>query len=498
MPITFSSDRFSVSYLIGDAKGSSFDNPYGFEDIYQFDQLSGFGYVTKIANTYIFSKSILLFGNSTYFLDGGKNITFYNLPKGDTILNINSCNTRLGTDNPINNSRSYNLSISGQKMLGYQIYVIGSNIEFRNSLFQFVRFRQLNGADGGNIKIYNCIIDGDSTTFDAGFGYGSIELNYLTFSGATLVNNNLTLPIFDNCIFKNQSSLYTQLPGTSTNRKLKFLDSSFINLTMNSYANGETHNKFLIDCNSNIIVNGYTNSSIAYTAFYNVFFQTTLKISLNEQGNIKIYDTDDNLVKQYNAVSYVDDVLTYKSVECYSPALSSQVTKTTSVKQPFRLDFEPISREYQGGLISNFTVAEEVESVIKFDFKPNPAPLTFSITRLLSRIFNSGKKITSQELITEGAIEHEAALEEEAIISNAARATYRPESNDILIEQQVEGAWEEAEVISEGVELVRGSSSVVEDPEAVIIEQTVSASVVEELATAKIIQETLKVKIYET
>ncbi len=471
MPISFTSDRFNVSYAAGDAKGNSFANPYTFEDIYLYSVAQGLGFVTKIANVYVFQKGIYFTGSSTFFVGAGVNIVFHNLAVSARIIDISNCNFRLGNTSTAN---AYNTSVIGQYQYGYQIYAIGSIVEFRNTFMHYVRVRSLQGI-GANIKIVNCMVNGDSSTFEAGFSNNTIELDYLSIHGNTSVNNNVTLPKFDNCFFRDSSSLYTQLPGTSINRRLKFLDSSYINFVMNSYAPGDTHNKYLIDCNSNVTVNASSNSSIAYTAFYNVFFQTSLKINLNTQGNIRIYDKDNNLVKQYNSVSSVDDVLTYKSVECYSPASTSQVTKTTNVKQPFRLEFEPVSASYQPGSISNFTITEEVESVIKFDFKPNPAPLTFSITRLLSRIFASGKKITSSELLIEGVIQHEAELVEQVIITNEARATYRPAFNDIIIEQQVDGLFEEAEVISEGSQLLRGSSSVVNDPAAVYVDRALSA-----------------------
>jgi hypothetical protein len=473
MPISFSNDRFVVQYSAGDAKGNSFSNPYTFEEIYQFALTQGLGYVTKISNTYHFQKGIYFAGASTYFLGAGVNVLFYNLAISAKILDISSCNFRLGGTSTAN---AYNCMISGVYQYGYQIYAIGLNVEIRNTFMHYVRVRSLQGV-GGNIKIANCMVNGDSNTFEAGFSNNTKELDFMSFHGNTTVNNNVTLPKFDNCFFRDTSSLYTQLPGTSVNRKLKFLDSSYINFVMNSYANGDSHNKYLIDCNSNVTVNASSNSSIAYTAFYNVFFQTSLKINLNTQANIRIYDKDSNLVKQYNAVSAVDDVITYKTVICYSPALSSQVVKTTNVKQPFRFEFEPISSDYQSASISNYSITEEVESVIKLDFKASPAALTFSIRRLLSRIFASGKPISSSELVTEGAIEHEAQLDEEATITNAARATYRPSTNDILIEQQIDGLFTESEVISEGVELIRGSASIIDDPDPIYIDQRLRATI---------------------
>ncbi len=488
MPITFSSDKFNVSYAAGDAKGNSFANPLTFEEVYQYSLAQGLGYVTKFSNTYIFTKGIYFSGASTYFVGTGVNVIFKDMPIGAKIIEVSYSHFRLGYNSASN--FNYNVNLSGQQGFAYQIYASGSDIEFNNVSMMFVRIRELVGA-GGNVKVNNCVINSDNNTSEAGFGTSTIELTFNTYMGQSSVNNNVTLAKFDNCIFRDTSRLYTQLPGTSINRKLKFLDSSYIYLVMNSYANGDTHNKYLIDCRSDVSIVAQSSSSIAFTAFYNVIFQTSLKINLNTQGNIRIYDKDNNLVKQYNSVSSVDDVLTYKSVECYSSALSSQVTKTTNVKQPFRLEFEPVSSEFQSGSISNFTVTEEVESVIKFDFKSNPAPLTFSLTRLLSRVFATGKKITSSELLIEGVIQHEAELVEQVIITNAARATYRPATNDIFIEQKVDGLFQEAEVISEGVQLLRASSSVVEDQEAVFVNQIIEGEVIEPQIVTGFITETI-------
>jgi len=129
--------------------------------------------------------------------------------------------------------------------------------------------------------------------------------------------------------------------------------------------------------------------------------------------------------------------------------------------------------------------------------KPNPAPVQFSIRRILSRLFKSGKQVISNELLTEGSIEHEASLIEETEIINNARATYRPESNDILIEQDIDGVFEEAEVITDGAELVRGSSSVVEDPDPIFLDQSITAKIQDSVSIKAVVDDsqTLSAKI---
>jgi hypothetical protein len=135
--------------------------------------------------------------------------------------------------------------------------------------------------------------------------------------------------------------------------------------------------------------------------------------------------------------------------------------------------------EADGYITQEFTlrIAKQLAGLM-ISLTPNPAPVQFSIRRLLSRIFQSGKTVSSSELITEGAIEHEAILEEEAEITNNARATYRPSTGDILMEQEtVPGVWEEAEIIAEGVELVRGSASIIDDPDPIYIDQSIIAKI---------------------
>jgi hypothetical protein len=154
------------------------------------------------------------------------------------------------------------------------------------------------------------------------------------------------------------------------------------------------------------------------------------------------------------------------------------ISELNYVKDTKFTDFKLIiSKEnYQTYSISINEVTEKISQTITLT--PNPAPVQFSIRRLLSRIFQSGKPVSSSELITEGTIEHEAALDDEAEIVNGARATYRPSSGDILMEQEtVPGVWEEAEIISEGVELVRGSASIIEDPDPIYIDQSIIAKI---------------------
>lgn len=99
----------------------------------------------------------------------------------------------------------------------------------------------------------------------------------------------------------------------------------------------------------------------------------------------------------------------------------------------------------------------------------NPNPIEYIINRNYDRKFTGGVDAHVVEEIQEGNIEIFNEYEGVLTDTTYARATYRPETNDILFEQNIDGIYEEAEIISSGSTLIRNSTSVIEQSNPLVI-----------------------------
>ena len=95
--------------------------------------------------------------------------------------------------------------------------------------------------------------------------------------------------------------------------------------------------------------------------------------------------------------------------------------------------------------------------------KPLPEPIPFSLRRLVSRLFASGKPITgSQEQVDNqlGTTDVTGSL----VLPQERRLTYLPESNAVKVEVETPEGWEELHTIAPDDELVEAYASVIPDP----------------------------------
>jgi hypothetical protein len=436
-----------------------------YEAIYQADALNGWGKVTKLGNSYKFISGLIL--ESSQLLD--KNI---NAQHGDEDFK-----GRFSGD--LWSTFRLGEKVNGIGVNGGRIYITtGENSNYNNFYGTFILYgsilektwgRYSDLGFYGNTEILDSSLISENDFFFFNYPDKTLKRTVLHFN-----YSNSWLYLYVNAEIDRLAlgDGYGCLGYTLNLSNIDFLGTKKVNAIFSAN---------LYDC-INIPPSNFDVQQSSKNIWSTINY--TLGLKVTTEGGVGIFGASVTIEAPSSIYSILTggDGTVSQVVKVYDTLYFTGQSRIENFYNPYTIT---VTKEgYQ-----DYTLVLEIskpESLV-ISLKPTPSPLTFSITRLLSRIFSSGMAITSQELITEGAVEHEASLDEEAIITNSARATYRPDSEDILIEQQVDGSWEDAEIICEGAEIQRGSASVVDDPDPVYIDQHISGSIQSSNLSAKIV-----------
>lgn len=384
---------------------------------------------------------------------------------------------------------------------------------FRDSSFTFnypifrawCGFKAYNTMLGGGYGQQFDIIPTDATATS----FNPKQLNYQIFM-------NTAAGSIDNGCFCNVATVNVAYPKDATITNTKFYGPYLYWVMANNGVYPPVGFRSMSNVEIKYAYNAYDMVIYTYSVGYD-YVQNFENIDTDRAKNLKIFvmntnNSDIDVVCWRKGSFYLNDDIDGASVTIVA---GTETYNYTSVNG--KVDFDIIEQlSYpRYNMIANDNIIEDiVVTVSKEGFQtypfivplardlvdmyvklsPNPQPITFSIRRLLSRIFASGKTLSSTELLTEGTQEVEASAPagEVEILTND-RATYRPATGDILFEREIEDdVWEDVEVIAEDAELVRGSASVVDDPAPVYIDRRIKAEILTDEIKAEILTEEIK------
>ena len=342
MPISFSGNRITVTYIAGDTKGDSLVNAYTFEDIYNASVAGGWN-VTKEDSQYYIPYSLYITG-ATFFkcnnvsvnIEGTVDIiTFYIDSTGETEL----LNSRFYAI--VNRDRLYfrvnglisNCIISGffrHTMLGRT-----STLTVKDSVIDWLQiFYQQT----------NCVLeDVRFTRLDNG----------LAPTGAGWSQDGLEF-------MNSESVLYWLSTADFTVRNLKVKNVLF-NTTF--YVNTDSTGN-LIDCENDPVVHRVVSAAVAGTRTNIANFQSTFRWLLEQKDvSVKVYDKDDNLVLDKVVNSGDEDVLTFAKRTVIKVDSATATTNTLETFEPFKA---VLTKEgYQTFSINIIVVTRGVPTIIR-------------------------------------------------------------------------------------------------------------------------------------
>jgi hypothetical protein len=308
-------------------KGSSFTNPYTFQDIYDTDIANSWGVVQKYQNLYVLNCQINITGSDTYFQDYGIQVTYIydNGTYTMSALTIGDyTNVILG---------STTNGIDFQCLVQRGRLSISEGILIENCTFNNFYNNALYGKLDNNLIIKKCSFI--NCSYDFAF-YGPYAKIYDTSSiDSTVYSLSIrNAGYLENVqIIKPSPTAFTFQPSTDVVVNFKdvktITDSDQIKISITVRSNSQL---YFTDCDMKIKVIVYsfsTNTNKRTEVIYNSTFT-----SLTDGDYYKLYDNNDNIVYEGGEIS--GETITYRN---YGGVLdeSSNFTSFDEIYEPFKL-----------------------------------------------------------------------------------------------------------------------------------------------------------------